>query len=112
MDFNYAKNDSISASVRKFSCSGCLHDCGRFVMRRAEYFVVRCARFTLPHFLPLPELDKDSHQLPNFQYSEQVMKRLRGVLNNHSMRLLRLLSPNSLPPGRLMEIGCATGYSS
>jgi len=109
MDFNYAKNDSISASVRKFSCSGCLHDCGRFVMRRAEYFVVRCARCNLAHFLPRPEVEQDSHQLHDLQYYEQVMKRLRRGLDYHSMKLLRLLSSYSPPPGRLMEIGCATG---
>ena len=37
------------------------------------------------------------------------MKRLRPGLDYHSMKLLHLLSRYCPPPGRLLEIGCATG---
>src|SRR5262249_18574897 len=109
MYVGYGNQNLIRASLSKFRCSGCLNDCSRFVMRRREYFVARCARCGLAHFLPRPEVEQDSHQLHDLDYYEGVMKRLRPGLHYHSTKLLRMLSLYSPPPGRLMEVGCATG---
>jgi SAM-dependent methyltransferase len=92
-----------------FTCSACLHHSGHFVMRRSEHAVVRCAQCGLAHLLPRPEAAQDSHQLDDLRYYDDLMRRLRPGLDYHSTKLLRLLHPYSPPPGRLLEIGCATG---
>src|SRR5262245_40065074 len=92
-----------------FICSGCLHHSGNFVMQRSDHAVVRCAECGLAHLLPRPDAAEDSHQLADLGYYDEVMRRLRPGLDYHSMKLLRLLRPYSPPPGRLLEIGCATG---
>jgi SAM-dependent methyltransferase len=59
--------------------------------------------------LPRAEDVGDSHQLEDLGHYHEMMKRLGPGLEYHSMKLLRLLSSRRPPPGRLLEVGCATG---
>ncbi len=104
-----ANSKSIIAALDNFRCSGCLHDNGRFVMHRSGFFILRCARCDLAHYLPRPVVDEDSFQLHDLQYYESTMKRLRPGLDYHSVKLLQLLGRYCAPPGKLLEVGCATG---
>jgi SAM-dependent methyltransferase len=59
--------------------------------------------------LPRAEVVGDSHQLEDLGHYNEMMKRLRPGLDYHSLKLLRLIRSHCPPPGRLLEIGCATG---
>src|SRR6478672_11504981 len=100
----------MSTEQMRFVCSGCLHDQGRFVMRRGEeHTVVRCNRCTLAHILPRPQVDS-TYQLPDLQYYEDNQVRyLRRGMDWHSIRLINMLRRYAPPPGQLLEIGCGTG---
>ena len=110
MRSNDVTKKSVDNALGSFRCSGCLHDEARFVMRKtAEYFIARCVRCDLAHLLPRPQLEQEAHQLQDLGSYEVDMKRLRPGIDYHSMKLLHLLSGYSPPPGKLLEIGCATG---
>jgi SAM-dependent methyltransferase len=106
---DYANNKSVAAAVGSFRCSGCLHDAARVVMHWSEYFIARCIKCDLAHFLPRPQVEQEAHQLQDLGSYELDMKRLRPGLDYHSMKLLHLLGKYCPPPGKLLEIGCATG---
>lgn len=78
-------------------------------MQRSEHAVVRCNACELAHLLPRPAAGEDSNQLHDLDFYDNVTKRLQPGLHYHAMKLLGLLKPYAPPPGRLLEIGCATG---
>jgi SAM-dependent methyltransferase len=59
--------------------------------------------------LPRAEVVGDSHQLEDLGHYNEMMRRLSPGLDYHSLKLLRVLRSHCPPPGRLLEVGCATG---
>lgn len=102
-------NKLVGGAVEDFRCSGCLHGSGRVVLHRPEGFIARCDRCDLAHFHPGPQVEQETHQLQDLESYEVHMKSLGPGLDYHSTKLLHLLSRYFPPPGKLLEVGCATG---
>lgn len=98
------------SELRNFICSGCLEREGRRVLAGAKHIVVRCSRCHLASMLPKPgPLAGSNEQLDDLQEYERLMHRLQPGFKHHAAKLLELLNRYSPPPGRLLEIGCASG---